>query len=50
MIAIRAASEADFEDIWRIFHRVAAKGDSYVFPMDATQENARAYWRSWTHM
>ena len=46
MIAIRAANEADFEAIWRIIHRVAAKGDSYVFPIDATQEDARAYWLS----
>ena len=44
MVTIRAANEADFEDIWRIFHRVVAKGDSYVFPMDATQEDARVYW------
>ena len=46
MISIRAANEADFEDIWRIFHRVVAKGDSYVFPTDATREDARAYWLS----
>jgi ribosomal protein S18 acetylase RimI-like enzyme len=46
MIAIRAANEADFEDIWRIFHRVVAKGDSYVFPPDATREDARGYWLS----
>ena len=46
MITMRAANEADFEDIWRIFHRVVTKGDSYVFPMDATREDARAYWLS----
>jgi ribosomal protein S18 acetylase RimI-like enzyme len=46
MITIRAANEADFEDIWRIFHRVAAGGDSYVFPPDASREDARDYWLS----
>jgi len=46
MIEIRAASEADFEGIWRIFHQVIARGDSYVFPPDATREDARAYWLS----
>ena len=46
MIAIRAANEADFEDIWRIFHRVVVKGDSYVFPTDATREDAIGYWLS----
>jgi ribosomal protein S18 acetylase RimI-like enzyme len=46
MITIRTASEADLEDIWRIFHRVVARGDSYVFPPDATREDARGYWLS----
>ena len=46
MITIRAANEADFEDIWRIFHGVVAEGDSYVFPPDASREDARAYWLS----
>ncbi len=46
MITIRAANKADFEAIWCIFKRVVAKGDSYVFPMDATQGDARAYWLS----
>jgi ribosomal protein S18 acetylase RimI-like enzyme len=46
MITIRAANEADFEDIWRIFHRVVAGGDSYVFPSDASREDARGYWLS----
>jgi ribosomal protein S18 acetylase RimI-like enzyme len=46
MITIRAANEADFEDIWRIFHRVVTNGDSYVFPPDATREDAHGYWLS----
>ena len=46
MIAIRAANEADFEDIWRIFHRVVARGNSCVFPPDATREDPRGYWLS----
>ena len=46
MIEIRAANEADFEGIWRIFQRVVAVGDSYVFPPDATREDARGYWLS----
>jgi ribosomal protein S18 acetylase RimI-like enzyme len=46
MIEIRRAEEADFEDIWNIFHRVVAKGDSYVFSPDASRDEARAYWLS----
>ena len=46
MIEIRPAGEADFEDIWRIFRGVVVKGDSYVFPPDASWEDALAYWQS----
>ncbi len=44
LIEIRPATEADFERIWEIFRAVVALGDSYVFPQDATREDARAYW------
>lgn len=45
-IKIRPAAEADFERIWEIFHAVVLPGDSYVFPPDATWEDARDYFVS----
>ena len=45
-IEIRPADEADFERIWEIFQAVVLPGDSYVFPPDATREDARAYFVS----
>lgn len=43
---IRPAAEADFERIWEIFRAVVAPGDSYVFPQDATRQDACTYWAS----
>ena len=43
---MRKAEEADLERIWEIFQRVVARGDSYVFPPDASLDEARAYWLS----
>jgi hypothetical protein len=46
MIVIRNAEDGDFEAIWRIFQRVVAKGNSYVFSLAATQDEARSHWMS----
>ena len=40
---IRAATAADADAIWRIFHAVVAKGDTYTFPADTPREQALAY-------
>jgi L-amino acid N-acyltransferase YncA len=44
MIEIRPASDADFEDIWRIFHAVVRQGDTYAFAPETTREQAYRAW------
>lgn len=41
---IRQATEADFDQIWPIFHEIAAAGDTYAYPRDATKEQAFQIW------
>ena len=41
---IRAATTGDLEQIWPIFHEVAAAGDTYAYPRDATREQALKIW------
>jgi len=43
-MAIRRASAADFDAMWRIFEAVIAPGDAYVFGPDTSREDAREYW------
>jgi L-amino acid N-acyltransferase YncA len=49
---IRRATAADADAIWRIFHAVAAPGDTYTFMPDTPRDEAVAYFlgshiRSW---
>jgi L-amino acid N-acyltransferase YncA len=41
---IRAATKADRDAIWRIFHEVVAAGDTYAFDPRMSRENALEYW------
>ncbi len=41
---IRAATEADRDAIWNIFHEVVAAGDSYALDPNISREDALAYW------
>ena len=43
-IVIRPARDGDFEGIWKIFHAVVAKGDTYTYDPGTTKEEARAIW------
>ena len=43
-LTIRAATESDFEQIWPIFHEVAAAGDTYGYRPDTSQEQAFHLW------
>ena len=43
-VQIRAATPADFEAIWAIFHALVAKGDTYTFTAETSPEVCRAYW------
>jgi len=50
MIEIRAATEADRDAIWNIFHEIIAAGDTYAFDPKMSREEALAYWfRADTH-
>jgi len=41
---IRAATDADRDAIWDIFHEVAAAGDTYALDPNISREDALAYW------
>lgn len=42
-LTIRPATAADADSIWRIFHAVVARGDTYTFPADTPKADAVAY-------
>ena len=41
---VRAATRADDDAIWSIFHAVVAAGDTYTFDPQTPREDALAYW------
>ncbi|ABC29031.1 Histone acetyltransferase HPA2/related acetyltransferase [Hahella chejuensis KCTC 2396] len=41
---IREALEADFEQIWRIFHSVVVAGETYAYAPDTSKEEAYELW------
>jgi L-amino acid N-acyltransferase YncA len=50
MMKIRAATEADRDAVWNIFHETIATGDTYAFDPKMSREEALAYWfRADTH-
>jgi len=49
-MTIRAATDADHDAIWNIFHEIIAAGDTYAFDPQMPREEALAYWfRADTH-
>lgn len=44
MADIRLATDADWPGIWAIFRVVVAAGDTYAFPTDASEEQAKQLW------
>ena len=47
---IRAATSADRDAIWNIFHEIVAAGDTYAFDPNVSRAEALAYWfRTDTH-
>ena len=42
-MTIRPATQADANDIWRIFQAVVAPGDTYAFSADTSERDAVAY-------
>lgn len=41
---IREATTKDFDQIWPIFHEIAAAGETYAYLRDITKEQARKLW------
>jgi L-amino acid N-acyltransferase YncA len=41
---IRAATRADRDAIWKIFHEIVAAGDTYALDPKISREDALAYW------
>ncbi len=41
---IREAKREDFNQIWPIFHEIAAAGETYAYPRDITKEQAVKLW------
>lgn len=44
VLTIRAAGPGDREAIWRIFHEVVSREDTYTYPAETTREEALALW------
>ncbi len=43
-IEIRRAGANDWEAIWPIFREVVVRGDTYAYPVDTSEADARALW------
>jgi L-amino acid N-acyltransferase YncA len=41
---IREAKDSDIDQIWLIFHEIAAIGETYAYPRDITQQEAIKLW------
>lgn len=46
MIKIRMAKDADFKDVWDIFHQIVKRGDTFAFDPKANKEDCRTLWMS----
>jgi len=50
VLRIRAATAADRDAVWNIFHEVVAAGDTYALDPQTSREEALAYWfKAGTH-
>jgi L-amino acid N-acyltransferase YncA len=43
-MCIRIATKADSDQIWSIFHEIAAAGETYALPPDTTRDQALKIW------
>ena len=43
---IREATEADFGNIWPIFHEISSAGETYAYSRDTSKEKAMRLWMS----
>jgi L-amino acid N-acyltransferase YncA len=49
MVTIRKAEPSDSDAIWRIFHQVVRRGDTYTYDPETTNEQAYSIWMSHEH-
>jgi len=47
-LAIRAAGEADWPDVWAVLKPIVRAGETYAFPVDATEKMMRGWWAEGT--
>jgi ribosomal protein S18 acetylase RimI-like enzyme len=43
-LIIREAQDADFDQIWPIFHEIVSAGETYAFPRNTSREEAYRLW------
>lgn len=43
-VQIREATAGDWPAIWPFLHRILAAGDTYTWPADSTEDEARRWW------
>jgi L-amino acid N-acyltransferase YncA len=43
-VQIRAATDADWPQIWPFFREIVAEGATYAYPENLTSEEARSFW------
>ena len=43
-MTIREATHEDIEEIWPIFHEIVSAGETYAYPRDTNQDQARKIW------
>lgn len=41
---IREATDADFDQIWPIFHEIVSAGETYAYEQTTTKEKAKSVW------
>jgi L-amino acid N-acyltransferase YncA len=49
IVSIVHATPQDFEGIWEIFSKTIKTGDTYIYPPNTTQKEARKIWLDNTH-
>jgi L-amino acid N-acyltransferase YncA len=49
-VLVRAATDDDWQEIWRILEPVLRAGETYTYPRDITEPEARAAWTGVPHV
>lgn len=49
-VEVRAASDGDWPAIWRVLEPVVRTGETYTYPRDMSEDEARAAWTGLPHV